>query len=291
MNRRRNGFALVAVLWGMSLLAVVAVSLTAMVRGEALLMRNRTEQAQAEALAEAGISLAVMGLLEPRPDRRWAADGVVRTVVFAGRRLRVAIEDEQGKIDLNSASPELLAGLFVSAGQSKAWAAVLADRVADWRDEDDLRRLNGAESADYQNAGHAARPRNGPFQSLEELGLVLEVSPDLPRRVRPALTLYSGRGAPDPTIAPRDILAALPEMTEAKIDKIVEARRRHDRQEGVVGLTEASSAGNAYTIIVEVPWGDERSSFVRQAVIRLTGSPRFPYWIQGWGTSSKAPGN
>ena len=59
------------------------------------------------------------------------------------------------------------------------------DAIADFRDPDDLRRLNGAEDADYQSAGLKHGAKDGPFKAIEELQQVLGVDHDLYKVARP----------------------------------------------------------------------------------------------------------
>jgi len=64
--RSARGLALVTVLWVLVLLALIAASFTATTRTEINLTRNEVENAQAEALAEAGLARALLGLLAGR---------------------------------------------------------------------------------------------------------------------------------------------------------------------------------------------------------------------------------
>ena len=64
--RSARGLALVTVLWVLVLLALIAASFTATTRTEVNLTRNLVENAQAEALAEAGLARALLGLLAGR---------------------------------------------------------------------------------------------------------------------------------------------------------------------------------------------------------------------------------
>jgi type II secretory pathway component PulK len=81
--------------------------------------------------------------------------------------------------------------LFGSLGIEKDKAQSLADAIADFRDGDNLRRLRGAEAADYRDAGLAWGPKNAPFQAVEELQQVFGVTPELYRRVIPYLSIFS----------------------------------------------------------------------------------------------------
>jgi len=52
----------------------------------------------------------------------------------------------------------------------------IVDALLDWVDEDDLRRLNGAEADDYLAAGLNYVPSDAPFRTLSEMLLVLGMS-------------------------------------------------------------------------------------------------------------------
>src|SRR5262249_44943883 len=154
-----------------------------------------------EAIAEAAVSRAALGLLDPRPEARWRPDGVPYEFGFDNARIRVQIQDELGRIDLNHADESVLVSLFQSVGLDPQSASSLVDKILDWRDSSPFKRLNGAKDRDYHAAGYAYRPRNGPFQSLDELKLVMGMTSELFRRVEPALTIYSGKQFLDPQVA------------------------------------------------------------------------------------------
>ncbi|RMD62072.1 MAG: general secretion pathway protein GspK, partial [Alphaproteobacteria bacterium] len=170
---RRRGIALISVLWVLTLLSLVAASFTLTSRTEINLARNLESNARAEALADAGVYVALQGLLDDDPERTWRTDGTVYGWRFADGEIRIALSDEGGKIDLNFASSDLLRRLFLAAGEDEARAAALADAVVDFRDPNDLRHLNGAEDFDYRAAGMAYGAKDGPFDAVEELRQVL----------------------------------------------------------------------------------------------------------------------
>src|SRR5262245_46643626 len=69
------GVALVVVLWMLALLSVLAVGFVGNARTNLLIARNQYEQAQARALAEAGMQLAILGVLDPSLFPGWRLDG------------------------------------------------------------------------------------------------------------------------------------------------------------------------------------------------------------------------
>jgi len=120
LARRSRGIALIAVLWVVLLLAVIAGSLTMLTRTEIGLSRNLVLSAKAEALAEGGVYLAIGELLTPASspqdgNRKWQVE------TDAGH-LDISYVDVTGRIDLNIAPPELIAGLSGSRPISRTWA-------------------------------------------------------------------------------------------------------------------------------------------------------------------------
>ena len=153
-------------------------------------------------------------------------------------------------------------------------AASLVDKILDWRDTSPLKRLNGAKDRDYHAAGLAYRPRNGPFQSIDELRLVMGMNADLFARVEPALTVYSGRPSIDPQVAPREALLALPGMDESKAADLIAARA------GQNVLSELAPDGRAFAVSARIERADK--VFGRAAIIRMTNDPARPFWILSW---------
>ena len=187
----RGLMSLVTVLWGIALLSIVAMSFLSSGSASYRIARNSVEVAQVDAIAEAGVVRAVLSLLDSLPDGRWRTDGVARRLELGGIPVSVSIQDELGRIDINHADGTLLVRVFQAAGLDNQAASALVDKVLDWRDSNPLKRLNGADAQDYRVAGSSSLPRKGPFQSIDELKLVMGMTPDLFRRVEPALTVYS----------------------------------------------------------------------------------------------------
>jgi general secretion pathway protein K len=281
-GRSNRGFALVSVLWTLMILSLIAASLVTSLNFSYRLTHNVNEHARAEALAEAGVARAVLALLDRQPAQRWRVDGAVTKFSYGGASMRISIQDELGKIDLNAADGPLLEGLFWSGGLDAQAANVLADRVLDWRDASELHRLNGAKDAEYRAAGYSYGPRNGPFQTIGELKLVMGMTPALFDRILPAVTVYSGRQFIDPQTAPRAVLLALPNMDAIKVDDALATREGDGSVAPTAGVLDASVAlgGRAFTIRTEIDTTDGK--VVREAVVRLSDDPAQPYWVLAW---------
>ncbi len=290
MKRRQRGVALILVLWVITLLSVIAGNFAFSMRGEATIARNLVTTAQARALADAGIQKAWFELNKPPTDlQRWQANGVAHRITLGDAALTITLQDETGKIDLNTASDALLQGLFKSVGLNEDSSLALVDAVVDWRDADKLRRLHGAEDGDYRVAGKSYVPTNSPFETVDELQRVLGMSPDLYRKLASALTVYSKQAGVNTAVAQRAVLLAIPGVNAAMVEQYLAQRQSlltADQKAlpfAGAGSFGVGSAGlSTYSARCEVRMPDG-TVFVRQAVARLAQDPKRPMIVLAWG--------
>ena len=290
MMRRQSGVALVLVLWVITLLSVIAANFAFSMRGETYIVRNLLSAAQAQAQADGGVQRAVYELMKPPSDaQRWQGDGLVHELNTGQAILRVSIQDESGKIDLNAAPDGLLSGLFLSVGVGEQAAVSLVDAILDWRDADKLRRLHGAEEAEYRAVGKGYIPTNAPFETLDELRRVIGVTPELYRKIGPALTVYSRQSPVNTLNAPREVLMAIPGINPALVEQYVAQRLSQlVSNQKVTPLAFSSVFTNnsallpTFTIRSEAKMPDG-TMFVRQSVVRLHQDPIRPFLVLAWG--------
>jgi general secretion pathway protein K len=124
-----RGLALVTVLWVLVLLSLMAASFTATTRTEVNLTRNLVENAQAEALAEAGLARALLALLAGRRSID-LGDPVERLSPELGGALEarpeVAAALASRQAEAEPAEPgvgETLLGFGAPGGAGEAWRA------------------------------------------------------------------------------------------------------------------------------------------------------------------------
>ena len=256
---RSRGIALVSVLWVIALLTIVASGLSASVRSELRVVSNTAASMQARYAAESGVELAAMNLMYPQ-SVRWPADGSVRELDIGTAKLRIATWDETGKVDLNHAPANLLASLFINAGVDAGQAGLLVDAILDWRDDDDFRRLNGAEDSDYRVAGLNHESRDAPFETVDELRFVLGMTEELYAVIEPALTVYSGRSGVNASVASQQVSQAA---------------------SGVQDI-EAVTGGTTYTIQVEARVDDTIVSQVEATIDVTYNGMRRPFSVLHW---------
>jgi general secretion pathway protein K len=270
---------LLSVLWGVALLSLVTISLLGSSTTSQKLARNALQAAQVEAVAEAAVVQAVAGLIDPRPDRRWEANGRQQRFMLRGIQATVEIQDEMGRIDLNYADRAVLFGLLRSAGADLDSANRIVEAILQWRAP--AGSLPGGGQADHgDRVPDQVVPRHGLFQSADELRLVAGMTPRLYRLMAPALTVYSQRQMVDPELAPREVLLALPGLTPERADQIL--AERSDKQPGGSGMDDVSSSlkGRAFALRIEIDAANGKHAY--QAVIRLTDDPGKLYWLLDW---------
>lgn len=303
----RRGLALITVLWVLTLLSLIAASFSTSTRTEVRQAFNQAASARAEALADAGLNTAILGLLSARPGYEWRADGTVYGWDFGEGEIRVSIRDEGGKIDLNAASETLLQSLFVAVGQSSSDAAALVARIVDFRDTNDLRGLNGAEDRDYRDQGLPYGAKDAPFETVEELRQVLGMTPDLYEAVAPALTVHARQRLPHEPTAPALVKAAMAGETpsglgipgeggelQSETPDGFNAEAIVPRAPPVNGIEDgegeaeivARSRVNVFTVHAEARI-EPGAVFAREAVVEIGTAAEPPYDIWAWRQGSR----
>ena len=222
--KSQNGIALVLVLWVLLLLTIITGSFSLMARMDRLEAHALLSGTQARLSAEAAINLAVLALRDPEDETRMIADGRLYQQELDGILIEVSATDERGKLDINATDELTMINMFSGHGVELADAELLAAAVMDWRDEDELERVNGAEEDAYFAAGLGVGPANRPFMMTEELLQVIGMSYELYRKMEPGITVFSRAGQPDPAFAPVEALMALPDITREEAQNFVAER-------------------------------------------------------------------
>lgn len=282
MKARQTGIALILVLWVLTLLTVMAVSLTATQRTETALAESAISAARFRASADAAIAYSVLRLTQPivnedDADMVWLPDGQPHLWHFDGQELQIRIRDEAALIDLNRASQELLSALLTLVDVPADEANALAAAILDWRDSDDLALLAGAEDDDYRAAGAAFGAADRPFRSIEELNLVRGMTPEVYARLAPELSIASGEATPRTRFASPLVLAAVQGISLEQARDEIEARQQglfEDERRGL--FTERG--GPVYRIELSV-LEQQRATQTLEAVVD-TSREHAPYRVR-----------
>ena len=284
----QKGIALVLVLWVLLLLTIITGSFAMMARMDRLEANALLSGTQARLSAEAAINFAVLALRDPNEETRMRADGRNYQQEFEGTLVDVSAIDERGKLDVNAADELTMVNLFTGHGLELGDAELLAAAVLDWRDEDELERVNGAEADAYLAAGLQIGPANRPFLMTEELLQVIGMPYELYRKLEPGITVFSRVAEPDPAFAPVEALMALPDITYEEAVEFVAQRNSIEAGDdlgaslpnGLVVLEQNRGVTYSVTARATMPNGVWEQL---QATIRLGGNRSgSPYRVLRW---------
>jgi general secretion pathway protein K len=231
--RLQSGVALVMVLWILLLVTISTGAYTLMARMDQLEAHTVMWGTRARMGAEAGVNLAVLALRDPDELTRWIPDGRGYELQYRDVRLEIKVTDERGKLDINSANEVTMQQMFLGHGLEQEQAIYLAAAMQDWKDSDDIERMNGAELETYQSSGLEVGPGNRSFVMVEELLQILGMSWEFYQRLEPGLTVFSEANTPDPAFAPVEALLALPDMTMDDALNFIEERHSQDAGSGL----------------------------------------------------------
>ena len=174
----------------MLLTSFLASQLILLVRTELKISHNIKARVAGHFLAEAGISLGLFRLLD-RPmdipelgrEEDWESfyEGFEYEVYLPNGKVTYYVSNETGKIDLNK-SPQQLIELYLqfhlgADTEEDDQIAIIVDSLLDWRDSDDLHRLNGAESETYEELDDPYIARNGKIEDPSEFFLINGTEP------------------------------------------------------------------------------------------------------------------
>lgn len=260
--RNETGFVLIAVLWILVAISAVGIDAGVRGRSERLAAANRIDHTRAQQVAYAGAEYArsrlTAAMLEQADELRaqaaqqrrnsrgrnrtlsvdrlfrsadpmedpWRSpeELLVDELVMGDAIFRLRVRDTGAAVNLNEADEETLRlffaqGLRIDFGDADA----LTQAILDWRDEDELPRINGGEREEYLRAGLPVLPPNRPFANLDELRFVNGMTPEVFDAAAPYLTLI-GSGRINVNAAPEPVLLAIPGMTEGIAGEILRNR-------------------------------------------------------------------
>lgn len=309
----QRGFALLAVILVLTLLGIIVMELAFAMRLEASLVRSYKDGILATHLAEAAVQQAIREILSQAPIQGLDEDGTLvfyraapgqalpirlpalpRTrVPFGPGEFTYRITDEEGRLNINSAPPDRVDRLLAALDVGKLERDVINDSLQDWKDLDDLHRLNGAESEDYYlKLPLPYRARNGPLQDIAELlqirGITRELYAGAAERPRLAdLVTVLGRDTVNINTAPVPVLKALG-LSEAEIGDITQSRVRTPYTVVPPRFTRRGLGVGSATFRIEAEGfiAGELRARVMAIVQRRAGPPA----VRGPGGAAPAPG-
>ena len=175
---RARGTILIVTIWVTMILAGLVLVFARSMRVSAYGAANTIASQQAEMILDGAVryvtsqvSSGEVDMSQDMTDQYEAMpvkDGyfwVVRPDPESDREVEFGLTDEAGKLNLNTASLEMLEKL-------PGMTAELAASIVDWRDEDDEITEGGAESEYYLLEANPYTCKNAPLESVEEILLI-----------------------------------------------------------------------------------------------------------------------
>lgn len=261
-NLRERGFALLIVLWTLALLALLVTHVALTGRQEAAIASNLRVGAQGQARVDGAVFEAAFRVLD-FGSRHWEADGLRHETDVAGGRIAVVIDDPANAVNLNTATAALLRALLREVGANDANARALADAIVGWREAGNGPAASAAKRQQYTAAGLGYVPPEAPFRSVDELRLVIGMTPDLLARLKPHATIWSSYGP-----------------VQTSTDPVVRDAMERVRKEGGDLPGDDNYIGSRVLVITAT---NEAAPITRYAVLRLdTNNRNRPCIILAW---------
>jgi general secretion pathway protein K len=244
----QSGFALVAVIWTLGLITLLGMAVIVGARYRTKTSSNYASVTAAEMAAESAVNLAIATALAATPEQGVNFPLLCR--LPGGERATITVEEETGKIDLNTASPTALTRFFTALTGDQSKGARIAAQIIEFRKP----KAQGTPSTG---------PAETRFTTIMQLDQIDGMSPRLFRAALRHVTVRSGRPEPDMEAASPAMLRLLnvePKQATAKR-----------------GLP----VGGSMTIRADISAPDG-ARFIREALVSLEGGNGRPYVIREW---------
>lgn len=185
----RAGFALIAVIWSLGLIALLGTAVIVGARYRTKLMSNSNSVTAAAIAAESAINLGIMVALATGHGGELRLP--FRCRMPGGERVTLTLEQESGKVDLNAASPAVLTRLFTALTFDQSMGMRIAGRIAEFRDQ-------GGDQTKDRSPGRKQSNQawKTGFTTIMQLDQIEGISPHLFRTALRFVTVRSGRPEP-----------------------------------------------------------------------------------------------
>jgi general secretion pathway protein K len=243
---------------------------------------NIAGAAQAGRFADSAVNIAILSLLleQDKHAQDVIHDGTPIFCSMQGVAVAVAIEDESGKIDLNSATPEILKALFVGLGLETSAANALADAIINFRAPPTSGAV--ADGEDSNDAGRPFRAKHALFATTLELDQVAGVDPTLFSKIARLMTVYSYRPGVNARAAPPALFAALAGLPAEEVDYLLKTPfpNNLDRRDGRFPQTFKSAlqgGGNPVYLIHAETLAETGQVGAKEAIVDFEDAGQEPF--------------
>ncbi len=264
-NDRNQGFVLVAVIWLAATIAAMATGFAVKVRIDTLTASNLVHNTQVETIADGLANLTAWRLAAAT----WKGPTNGASSICQWRKgitADIRVQDQAGLIDLNTLPPDFFQELFARLGASDVQAKSFADAMLDYKDVDALGQDGSAEPTTYPERNFG--PKNGPYQSIEELDQLPGMTDKIYRAALPFLTVYSAQPGIDPLTVP------------APFRKLFDQPPTGDFT-GFLSRYFGAAQGKTYGLDIRVKT-DSGARFRRKAITVILQQPDKPFVFLEW---------
>lgn len=274
----QNGVALLAVLWITAFLAAIASTVAHQSRTSLQMTKNRIDMLQMNQIAESAILLRIADEINSPQITSTSVSDTLLPSLPEGIRVQLSMNDESGKVDLNSAPHAILQSLLLEIGLDEDAAVSVSNSILDWRDEDEFTRINGAEDNEYKKFGYQYGSKDADFERIEELQLVHGITVELFNAMQPYITVYTQDFGVNVAVASNLVRRVVSNAAVLQSELEEDDELFDDQGEGFTSLT----AGYIYNIQAKAT----SSSGVSQqlsAIVRIErGNLYEPFTVLKW---------
>lgn len=254
-DTRQQGMALIAALGALVIFTLLIGMAVALSQLQRFTVATSTQLGESVYRNESALNRTIWLLLNDRlqyPDRslkpksdalleseRFQADGLPRVFELDGTPVEVIIRDMNRGLNLAGANPAAafahLTARLERNPERRRELDSFRDKLLDYVDSDELLRPEGWERGDYEAAGAAPLPRNGPLQFREEVlwipGAEPLIRPD-GNGILSDLNLIPPRGLPFAAGKPHffsvspELIAEKCDFTDRELEIVTACRRR-----------------------------------------------------------------
>jgi len=243
------------VIWSLGLITLLGTAVIVGARYRTKLMSRSNSVTAAAIAAESAINLGILVTVAAGPSEQ--PKFPFRCRMPGGEWVTVALEHETGKVDLNAASPAVLARLFTALTFDQSLGARIAGRIAEFRDQ------GGDQTKDKDPIGNkSGNAGKVGFTTIMQLDRIEGISPRLFRTALRFVTVRSGRPEPVAEAASPALRAAL------------------NLDQKPAGPTSGAQISGSVTFRADVMTPDG-TRFIREALVSLGEGGR-PFLIREW---------
>lgn len=194
----KSGFILIAVLWITAILSILALNFSTSARMQGLQTLNMEGRIKDTQFLKSGLTLGYHEYLKYRENRSlleekeeiekiaeqslslWYPRYEPYLTTIGNEKMAIQIINLEGKISINEVDLDLLQEILGACGlKNSVRMTSVANSILDWIDADNMKRAEGAEKDYYLSQPQPYLPKDNEIESIEELLLVKDITPEL----------------------------------------------------------------------------------------------------------------